>query len=74
MADKYTELFVNNLYHQIDELESEVQIQCEEKQKLIDAGEKLKEFIQELINADLLYDETFDEANELIDDWNDLNK
>jgi hypothetical protein len=25
-------------------------------------------------NADLLYDETFDEANELIDDWNDLNK
>jgi len=74
MADKYTEIFVNNLYNQLGELETEVQIQCEEKQKLIDVGEKLKNFIEELINADLLYDETFDEANELIDTWNDLNK
>ena len=74
MADKYTETFVKNLYNQVEELELTLQLHCDEKQELITAGEKLKDFIQELINADLLYDETFDEANELIDDWNDLNK
>jgi len=73
MADKYTETFVKNLQNQLNELETHIQIQSDEKQKLIDAGEKFKDFIEELINADLLYDETFDEANELIDNWTNLN-
>jgi hypothetical protein len=64
MANKYTKTFVENLNHQIEELELTLQLHCDEKQEIISAGEDLKDFIEELITAGLLHDETFDKANQ----------
>lgn len=74
MANKYTKTFVENLNHQIEELELTLQLHCDEKQEISSVAERLKDFIEELISDGLLHDETFDKANELVDDWNDLNK
>lgn len=81
MIDPYYE----QLIYQNGELEMEVQIQCEENEKLRDqvaslkrelrrlksAGRKMYDFIEEGIGCDLFHDETLDAANKSTEAWYD---
>lgn len=80
---KRIDIHYQRLYEQNEELEMEIQIQCEEKELLIEevkrlkakitsmrrAGDKSAAFIEELVSAGFLYDENLDEANKVLDRW-----
>lgn len=83
MTDPYYE----QLIYQNEELEMEVQIQCEENERLRQkieklqkqvrslkaAGRKMYDFIEEGIGCDLFHDETLDAANKSTEAWYDTD-
>lgn len=67
----------------IDELECEVQTKCDEVEKMKlkiellekklklfkKSGQRMHDFLESMIEDSMFHDETFNEANRLVNDW-----
>lgn len=67
----------------IDELECEVQTKCDEVEKMKlkiellekklkffkKSGQRMHDFLESMIEDSMFHDETFNEANKLVNDW-----